>query len=466
LGHPILALLVTSLITGILIGHRPPIPRANLVVWTFAQPHARTYRDPLPGPDGGTAPSLALEFQDRTGFSVAIDLMGQLGENVRLVSLFMSQAAGPRLPDLCEIEIDSIGQFLRPPVQDIGLLPLNDFLQTSGWDHRILPSRFAPWSKIDPRTGERIIFGVPEDVHPVTITYRKDLFDEAGIDPQTAGTWEEFQNVCLQFQAYCAAHGRADARAIALSTHEPDEIVEMLLQRHINLVDESDGVHLTDPKVLQTVVFYAQLIAGPRAIGTDASPGVVWTSDLQRGNVCAAVTPDWRALFIAQYAPDLAGKVRMMPLPKFDDTDAPTSTLGGTMIGIPRQCRRPRDAWKLLEFLCLSPDANRARLAAGNDVIPPIPQYWSEPIYHQPDPFFADGQKINELYIWLAAQIPERFVTPYTYEAELALTAVVERAEDYVAEHQGTDGLEPLCAQWLAEAQDDLQRRIEFGKAP
>lgn len=465
-------LLITAVVSGLIVWKRPAMPRASLMLWTFAEPHARTYRDPISAPDGQTMPSLADQFERRTGLSVSVNLMGQLGENVRLVSLIMSQAAGPRLPDLCEIEIDSIGQFLRPPKQDVGLLPLNDFLHQSGWGQRILAGRFAPWSKIDPRTGERLIFGVPEDVHPVTITYRKDLFDQAGIDPQQARTWDEFQNGCLEFQSYCAAHGRADARAIALSTHEPDELVEMLLQRHINIVDESDHLHLTDPKVLQTVIFYAQLIAGPRAIGTDASPGVVWTSDLQRGDLCAAMTPDWRAVYLAQYAPDLAGKVRMMPLPRFDDSDAPTSTLGGTMIGIPRNCPKPQDAWKLLEFLCLSPDANRARLAAGNDVIPPIPRYWSEPIYHQPDPFFVGdhpgdgGQKIDELYIWLAGQIPERFVSPYTYEAELALTAVLQRAEDYIAGHQGTDGLEPLCAHWLAEAQDDLQQRIDFGKTP
>ena len=64
---------------------------------------------------------------------------------------------GTFVPDLCEIEIHSIGQFLRPLVDDIGLLPLNDFLEQSGWDRRIVASRLAPWSKTDPRTGRRIV---------------------------------------------------------------------------------------------------------------------------------------------------------------------------------------------------------------------------------------------------------------------------------------------------------------------
>jgi molybdopterin synthase catalytic subunit len=67
------------------------------------------------------------------------------------------------------------------------------------------------------------------------------------------------------------------------------------------------------------------------------------------------------------------------------------------------------------------------------------------------------------LDVTLAGQIPERFVTPYTYEAELALAAAMHRAEQYVAADRRIDELKQACAAWLAEAQQDVQRRIEFG---
>ena len=53
-------------------------------------------------------------------------------------------------------------------------------------------------------------------------------------------------------------------------------------------------------------------------------------------------------------------------------------------------------------------------------------------------------------------------VTPYTYQAELALAVVVHRAVEYLGTH-GSDGLNDACAVWLAEAQNDIHRRIEFG---
>jgi arabinosaccharide transport system substrate-binding protein len=465
LGKPIFVLMLAAAVSGVAVWKHPAPQRADLVLWTFDQTDARIYRE-LTADHGSSIPSLAEQFEQRFGLRVRVSLIGQMGENIRLASAFMSEA-GNQTPDLCEIEIHSIGQFLRPPIGDVGLLPLNDFLEKSGWDRRIVSSRFAPWSKIDPRTGERIIFGVPADVHPVTITYRKDLFDEAGVDLEGTKSWEEFQDRCLAFQAYWGAHGRPDRRAIALSTGGPDEIVEMLLQRNINLIDGTGKLHFTDAKLLETAIFYAQLLAGPRAIGADVSSGVGWTEDLARGNVCSVFTPDWKADSIREFSPELRGKVRMMALPKFEESDAPTSTSGGTMIGICRDCPHPEEAWKLLEFLYLSPEANAAHIAAGDDVLPAVPEYWSEPVYHRRDSFFVDdgdGQDVGGLYVRLAGEIPERYVTPYTFQAELVLAAVVHRAEEYVASHGGTEGLRPVCAGWLAEAQDEMQGRIDFGK--
>src|SRR5581483_4390894 len=123
---------------------------------------------------------------------------------------------------------------------------------------------------------------------------------------------------------------------------------------------------------------------------------------------------------------------------------------------IPRACKHPDEAYKLLRFLYLSPEGNEARLAVKSDIIPPVRSAWSDPAYHQPDPFFG-GQKVDELYISLADQIPERFVTPYSTMGQVALAVVQNRAGSYVEAH-GAAGLRQACAGWLAEAQRDLQR--------
>ena len=43
-----------------------------------------------------------------------------------------------------------------------------------------------------------MIFGVPHDVHPTTLTYRDDLFRQAGIDLSQAKTWSlGFMVICI-----------------------------------------------------------------------------------------------------------------------------------------------------------------------------------------------------------------------------------------------------------------------------
>ncbi len=364
LGKPILAMLCASLFSGAALLCIGRTPSSDLTLWVFADSHARTYR------------SVKDRFEQETAKSVAVDDVGD-SINIRLASLFMAGRTGPALPDAAEIEIGNIGRFFRPPVSDIGFVPLNHYLETSGirvirtpadpgqsgwnarctsdgkiytfdaghwqpnptrarpdaWIDRIIPARFAPWSK------DGVIFGVPHDVHPVSLTYREDLFREAGIDLSTAKTWTQFQSDCEAFQNFWRAHGVARRHALELSASASDDLVIMLLQRHLNVVDDRGQIHLADEKVVKTIAFYAQLIAGPHSIGaqTDANTGI-WISELERGDIGVFWTPDWRVELMRRYGHGdaLRGKLRMMALPRFDSEDAPTSTWGGTMIGIPR----------------------------------------------------------------------------------------------------------------------------------
>jgi arabinosaccharide transport system substrate-binding protein len=328
------------------------------------------------------------------------------------------------------------------------------------WIDRILPSRLAPWTK------EGEIFGLPQDVHPVTITYRADLFAQAGMDLAGAKTWPAFQEACLRFQAYWAAHGLPHRHAIELSHASSDDLEIMLLQRHVNLVDADGQPCLTDPRVLQTLMLYTQLIAGPRHIGANPAGGAgLWSADLAEGNVCAMITPDWKAQELRLYAPSLAGKLRMMPLPRFEPDDAPTSTWGGTMIGIPRAIPADRidDAWRLIEFLYLDPPSDTGVSPnADAGIVPPLPERWSEPRWHEPDAYFG-GQRVGELYVQLARQIPPRYVTPTSSIAEFELAFVLERAVKRM-ERAGPAGLDAYCRGWLAYAQGDLRRRASQGE--
>jgi len=431
---------MVAIASGGFIGLQSTPPRSDLTMWVFAEGHAAAYR------------SIIGEFEARTGASVAIELMTGRAEDARLQSLFMSGESGNTLPDVVEIEIGAIGKLLRPPIEEIGLLPLNERIKRAGWDRRILASRFAPWSK------QGVIFGVPHDVHPVALAYRRDLFNEAGVDIERAGTWAEFQEVGLRFQEYWRARGYPTRYTLELPRSSAEVLTVMLLQRGVNIIDRDETIRLNDRTVAHTVAFYAQLAAGHRRIAADsARASGMWTNDAVTGTLCAFITPDWRIVHFRRFAPTLAGTLRIRPLPRFEATDAPTATWGGTMIGITRRSRHHDLAWKLIEHLYLSPAGLEARQRVSR-IIPPVAEWWSRDEYQRPDPFFG-GQRVDEMYVDLARQIPQRYVMSMTAVAEALLSAVVDRAVRHVERH-GTSELPQQVQAWLDDAADDLRRRM------
>lgn len=484
LGKPVIVVIAIALITGITVLMQPRPQHADLEFWVFADSHAKTFRPILPS------------FEQHEGKSVRLSLIANRALSLRLFSMFLSKSMSREVPDAAEIEIGSVGRFFRPPPDQVGFLPLNDLLRTTGareiadvsapglrgwnarlrgttriWTHdgtawvenpartqpdmwmdRIVASRFAPWTKAG------VIFGVPHDVHPLTIAYREDLFREAGVDLAACATWIEFHAACLRFQQYWRGRGFPHRHAIELQEASPETLVLMLLQRGINAVDDSDRIHLADPKVAETVAFYAGLVAGPRKIGSEAAGGMgVFAKDVEAGNLCALLMPDWRVRYVREFAPGIAGKLRMMPLPRFDPGDPPTSTWGGTMVGIPRAARDPEASWRLIEHLYFSEEGLNARLTQTN-ILPPLMEQWTHPAFTEADPYFG-GQKVFALYAELATQVPRRLVTPMTSISAQKLSVVLNRAVDQMR-RRGGEGLEAACREWLVAEARDLENRM------
>jgi arabinosaccharide transport system substrate-binding protein len=487
-GRPVLVLLVVALVSWVVVAFRPAPERATLDYWIFAEAHRHELTPILDG------------FARDHGITYDLDLVagGALGS--RLESLFMSQAKGPQVPDLVNLEIHQVGRFFRPPVEGMGMLDLTPFFETRGerridsivdpgrmgwsarhadgsiyvhdgsrwrrdatrtradtWKDRLIPARFTPWMK----SGR--IMGAPQDVHPMTITYREDLFRAAGVDLAACRTWPEFHHACLTMQEHWRAQGVQPRHAMELFAASCDLLQLMLLQRRVNLVEADGRVRLADPLVAETLAFYAPLVAGPRRIGVDA--GLNIAVELDAGSIGACFTPDWRIFYLRHHAPRKAdgtprmqGHLRMMPLPRFADGDAPTSTWGGTCTIIPKTCPNPELAFAAIERAFYSRAGLDARLAI-NSMLPPLPELWDHPLLHQEDPLYG-GQRINELFIALAAHLPERVMTPATSLAMEALTQVQAQAVAHVRRH-GADGLESACRAWLQAAEGDLLRRIE-----
>ena len=445
LGRPAAVLLGLALLAGAAVALRPTPRAVDLTLWTFAKTHADSYRDGTPSP---------LDvYQKRTGRRVDVKLMSPRAMDLRLLSMLRGDVAS--LPDVVQIESLSAAKFLDAGGGQIGLLPLDKRLETSGLRGQIYGPRFATWQR------EGVTYGVPVDANPVALAYRRDLFAAAGVDPTACETWPQLAAALRAYCDYWQSHGRPFARGLELARSKSDHLTLMLQQRGVRLADASGRPTLDDPRLADTLAFYAALVAGDAAVAGPTSDGHErWAGDFARGDVAMLWMPDWRVKYLVLAAPDLAGKIGLMPLPRFDAGDAPTAVWGGTMLGIPRGVRDADAAWRLLAFLAADPAVLSAERRASS-VLPPLPGAWASPAYQQPDPYFA-GQKINTLYAKLAGQTRPEPVTPLRLATYAHLASLAARASDFLDAGGDVAALRRELPAWLADAEADLRRRAAF----
>lgn len=453
LGKPILVMCLLGALAGaISLSFIDDSRRADLEMWTFTESHWRTFNginarkgQPLPKRD----------FELETGRSVSIKLVTARALNTRLSMQFMGDVKGEDVPDLVEVEISHVGRFFRPPVSEVGFLPLNDFIKSRGWEGKIVANRFTPWSK------QGVIFGIPHDVHPVMIAYNAELFEQAGVDLGSSRTWSEFWENCIAFQAYWRQRGVDRRWSIELSESNSDSLVTLLLQRGVNVVDDRDTVRFSDPKVLDTLIQYVRMIEGPRRIGASTAGGnQAYSQDLASGFVGAMLCADWRLKYVKDYAPTMSGKLKVMPLPLWPDSPHRTSTWGGTMIAIPRNARDPELSWAFLERIYLREDGLRNTMY-GTYILPPVRSVWRDPVMEETDPFYS-GQHVRRLIRELADDVPPRYVTPASSLAQAELSMVLIDATRRYQSH-GEEGFESYCRGLLERANRSVAARIAHG---
>lgn len=459
-GAPLLVMCALSVlgVAGLWLAGRAPeaMEQEPLTVWMFAPSHANMIRGTPEDRAAGIKP-LTEQFRERTGRGVDVQLVGVRPLDLRLVSMSQSGATGPFVPDLVEIEINSIGKYFRGPKTTVGLLPLRERLEREGLLDEMLATRVAPWTK----DGE--VYGIPMDVHPVGLVYRRDLFSAAGIDVDAITTWDQFHRAGLEFDRYWRDHGHPEYQAIELPRTNTSILEVMLLQRGINLIDEEGNARLNDPLTLDTFCRYVAMAAGPRSIGTEPSMGSAqWVRELVAGYSASVLAPDWRLTWIENYGPELAGKVRLRPLPLFEPGDVPTATWGGTGYAIPAGSDDPEAAWEFLRFIMFSEQGAQARWL-HTQILPATPAAWDDPSLEEAHEYWS-GQRVGQINVELARQVPRRVFTPFSAIASAELTYALMKGVAWVEAGNDPERLGEPAARWLADAQREVEMRIEFGR--
>ncbi|KXU35942.1 hypothetical protein AXK11_05310 [Cephaloticoccus primus] len=373
----------------------------------------------------------------------------------RMLSGFLS---GTPVADLLELNTGVAPKAFLGPVDQVGFLDLTDRLHEEGLYEQFNAPSFAPF------TSRGRIFGLPRSVHPVLLGYRSDLAEAAGITEaqiQQIETWEDYFRVMRPLMADHNGDGRPDRYLISLSEKDGGLIVSLLLQNNGLIFDDDDRPAFASMRNARALATITTWLTGPNRTAIDV-PLFTAAGHRQRldGIVIGTPVPNWMLGTWKVENPQLAGKLKLMPLPAWERGGRRTTTLGGTMIGINKRGTHIEEAWEMAKYLYTSPELAEKSFRE-NSFLTPVKALWKLPFYDEPDPF-CGGQIVGRMYIEQAPHVPRDPSSPYMGVASQFIASATMALRDYAERHgiYDADALAPEALRLLTEAQAALNKQI------
>lgn len=240
----------------------------------------------------------------------------------------------------------------------------------------------ASWDAI---TKDGKIYGLPTDMGPAALFYRADLFAQAGIDPDSIETWDEFIAAGQKMKA--ATNGETSIIAVS----EDGDLFDMMLnQVGGNYVSNDDKtVVINSPEAVKAINLVRKLIDSGAARDVKDWGGRIVA--MKRNQVASVPYGVWFGGTLAGALPEQAGKWKVMPFPAHEKGGLRASNCGGSVVMISKNCRNPEVAWEYINYLYNTDEGQKIQVKNGlypaympiykseefNEVVP----YFGEPVF-------------------------------------------------------------------------------------
>lgn len=341
------------------------------------------------------------------------------------------QAGGEGLPDIMLVEDDRLQGYLNSFPE--AFLNLSEY----GFDDD--HSDKFPEFKTELLSLDGDIYGVPFDAGPAGVFYRIDLFEEAGIDPDTIETWDDF------IEAGHVLRDELDVAITGMDINNDDGMYRIMLNQQGSFYfDEEDNVDLASQESLNAMEVVQRLDdegLNENLVGWDA-----WLGGLANGDVATAPTGAWLTGSLTEQAPDLEGNWGVFPLPAMEAGGNRAANLGGSNYMISSDTDNPDLAYEFIEFFATSEEVQLAAMEGG--LFPSLNTIYDDEVFTQSVAYFGE-QQIWEMFAGMMEDIP---YANYTGNYAIA------RDEAETAQANVVGGMDVQEA--LQRAADQLENRI------
>ncbi|MBO1414049.1 ABC transporter substrate-binding protein [Streptomyces sp. FH025] len=294
--------------------------------------------------------------------------------------------AGSGLPDILTIEGGRLPTY-------IGNFPnaLVDLTNRAG----NLKSQYseAAWRTVTDAKGR--VFALPWDSGPCGLFYRRDHFQQAGIDPASLNTWDDYLTAGTTLKA-------ATGKKLLILDAKQDTFLSLLLQQQGQAWFTDGKVAVATPAAERALTLMKQLVDRDLVDFENGWDGLV--SGTHDGKASTTPIAAWWDGTLTTEMADLSGKFGVLPLPAFTPGGTRTSNNGGSTLCVTAQSRNPETAWAFISFL-LADKANQASMMQHEGLFPAYLPALDDPYFQQPAPYYG-GQPAMKLFAELARTIP------------------------------------------------------------
>lgn len=336
------------------------------------------------------------------------------------------------LPDVMALEVSYVGRFAQGGgLEDLAQPP---------YDVARFRPRFVRYAYDQAMNRRGQVVGVPTDIGPGTMLYRKDILDRAGVtEAELTRSWDSYLDAGIRIKqrtgAYLIAHVQQVKDIVLGSGVQPGE----------GRYYDADSRALADtPRFVRAFEIARKM----RRAGLDAKVAAwsnEWAEGFKRGTLATELSGAWLVGQLSSWiAPQTTGLWRAAPFP-----EGAHAGYGGAFYALPRRADAARKAlaWDFVQMMTLTPELQFAAFKAY-DAFPALLSTHDDPFFEQPLPFLG-GQKARLLWRDAARQIAS---TPIHKQNNFA-DEVVSTELDNVLDRGKS------IAAALADAQRLLQRR-------
>ena len=324
------------------------------------------------------------------------------GETYQQIQL--GAVAGGGLPDVANIEDSHLRQFV-----ELGILydltervaPYLPLMNAFKWRAAEMDGRY---------------FAMPGDSGPVALFYRRDVFEQAFVDPASIQTWSDYYEAAKVIKARTGLPMWQQATA----RNSGRTFETLMWQRGTGYIDADGNVILDrDERILEILEFMGRFWQEGLYVDTEEWTDA-WYRNFDEAGVASHPGAVWMGTFFKSWlAPNAAGQWGVMRLPAWEEGGAQTSNDGGSSLVIFEQSRQKEAAWAYVEFHLGRTDSQLA-IYVASDIFPSLETAYADPYFLEPDAYYG-GQPVRALFAQIVQETPDAGVYNADYQEMNAL---------------------------------------------